>query len=363
MSRITRRALLARAATVAFGAAGLLAGCSASPSQPAPAAATAAPTTQPAASRALASRPVSAAATSVASAPVATSPATAAVPAAVPTVSPVATATASGGPLAHVAVVQGDKPAAITRKAIEALGGIGQFVKPGQRVLIKPNICVAQAPEYAATTNPEVVGAIVALCKEAGAARVLVVDYPFGANTAYRISGIEAAVKAAGGEIEPVSRLKFKKVALPEGKDIKSWAVYEDALTADVVINVPIAKDHNLATLTLGMKNLLGIVDDRGAFHSNIGQRLADLTSLIRPELTVIDAVRILLRNGPTGGNLRDVKQTNTIIASADPVAADAYATTLFGMTGNDIAYVRAAAAMGLGNMDLASLRLAELRL
>lgn len=237
-------------------------------------------------------------------------------------------------------------------------------MKPGQRVLIKPNICVSREPQYAATTNPEVVATLVTLCREAGAAKVVVFDQGFsGVSTAYKVSGIEAAVTAAGGEMGTFSRLKYKTTPIPQGKDIKSWSIYEDALTYDVLINVPIAKNHDLAQLTLSMKNLLGVVDNRGGFHSNIGQRLADLGTVVRPQMVLIDAVRILVRNGPTGGNLNDVRQTNTVIASVDPVAADAYGATLFGMKGDDLAYVRAGAALGLGNKDLASLRLAELRL
>lgn len=303
MSDFSRRAFFARAAQVAVGVAGLLAGCSA------PAATT--PTTGPTSASTTPPKPVS-----TATAPgVAIAPATAATsvsPAtAVPSTAaaaPKATASASGGPPAQLAVVRGDKPAAITRAAVEALGGIGQFVLPGQRVLVKPNICTSRAPEYAATTNPEVVATVVALCLEAGAAKVVVMDQGFsGANTSYRVSGIEAAVKAAGGEMEVYSRLKLKKTPIPQGKDIKSWSIYEDALTYDVLINVPIGKSHDVADLTLGMKNLMGLIDDRGGFHGNIGQRLADLGTVIRPKLIIVDAVRILVRNGPTGGNLRDV--------------------------------------------------------
>jgi uncharacterized protein (DUF362 family) len=248
---------------------------------------------------------------------------------------------------------------------IKALGGIEQFVKPGNDVIVKPNICVSyHTYEYAATTNPEVVSTLVALCVGAGARRVRVMDQPFGgtAEQAYARSGIAEAVSSAGGEMEVMSRMKFRKVPIPDGRDIREWSVYGDVLDADVVINVPIAKNHSLARLTLGMKNLMGLILDRGSFHSNIGQRLADLTSLIRPELTVIDAVRTLMHNGPTGGNLNDVKLTNTVIASRDIVAADAYATGLFDLTPADISYVTAGAQMGLGTMDLKSLKIEEIK-
>jgi uncharacterized protein (DUF362 family) len=248
--------------------------------------------------------------------------------------------------------------------AVRALGGIEQFVKPGYDVIIKPNICVAyHSYEYAATTNPEVVGTLVAMCKGAGAKRVRVMDQPFGgtAEQAYAITGIEEAVRAAGGQMETMSQIKFRSTAIPDGIDIKNWPVYSDVLEADAVINVPIAKHHSLARLTMGLKNVMGVVQNRNLLHLNLGQRVADLTSLVKPELTVVDCVRILMNNGPTGGNLNDVKLANTVIASRDVVAADAYAATLFGLTGADIPAVRAAAQMGLGTMDLRGIRIEEI--
>jgi len=275
------------------------------------------------------------------------------------------TAAAVGASQAYLAAVHGADPAAITRRAIVALGGIERFVRPGDDVIVKPNICVAyHGPEYAATTNPQVVAALVSLCLEAGARRVRVMDSPFGgtAEQAYSISGIDEAVRAAGGEMELMSSFKFGKVAIPQGKDIREWPVYQDALKA-VLIDVPIAKTHGIARLTLATKNLMGLIQDRGSIHRNMGQRLADLSSLFRPALTVIDAVHILMDNGPTGGDLNDVKQADLVIASHDIVAADAYATRLFGMQPSDIAYIGASARMGLGTDDLTGVRVEELSL
>jgi uncharacterized protein (DUF362 family) len=150
-------------------------------------------------------------------------------------------------------------------------------------------------------------------------------------------------------------------VEFPHGIDLKRWNVYGDALDADVLIDVPIAKHHGMARLTLGMKNLMGLVTDRGKFHFNLGQRIADLNSRIRPTLTVVDAVRILMNHGPSGGDLGDVKKTDTVIASRDVVAADAYAATLFNLTGADIPAIRAGAEMGLGTMDLGSIKIEEI--
>ena len=268
---------------------------------------------------------------------------------------------------AYLAVARGagGDPRELTRQAIEAIGGIARFVKPGADVVIKPNICVAyHGPEFAATTNPDVVAEIVALCLGAGARRVRVMDSPFGGTPqqSYDRSGIAAAVSAAGGSMEVMSRVKYREVAIPQGKILKKWQVYGDILDADVLINVPIAKVHSAATLTLGMKNLMGVVSDRNGMHSRgLDQAIADINTVVRPHLTVIDAIRILVANGPTGGNLADVQRIDTVIASADVVAADAYASTLFGMKPEDIKYVRLGSAMGLGQIDLGALRVREI--
>jgi uncharacterized protein (DUF362 family) len=268
------------------------------------------------------------------------------------------------GDQAYLAVAHGNDPAAIVKAALVSLGGMQRFVKPGQDVIIKPNICVDyHPPEYAATTNPVVVATLVVLCLEAGAKRVRVMDSPFAGispNSAYIASGIEPAVKAVGGEMEVMSPIKFAKFAIPEGKSITSWNIYRDVLETDVLIDVPIAKNHSLARLTLGGKNLLGVVSDPNQIHADLGQRVADLVSLIRPDLTVVDAYRILMEHGPTGGSLNDVKQAGTIIASHDIIAADAYAATLFGLTGADVPYIKKGAGMGLGTLDLSTVKVEE---
>ena len=265
---------------------------------------------------------------------------------------------------AYLAVARGADPAAIVKAALDPLGGIERFVKKGQDVIIKPNICVDYHPaEYAATTNPVVVATLVALCLAAGAKRVRVMDSPFAGispNSAYSASGIDAAVRIAGGEMEVMSPIKFAKFVIPQGKSITSWDIYRDVLETDVLIDVPIAKTHSLARLTLGGKNLLGVVLNPNQIHSDLGQRVADLMSLIRPTLTVVDAFRILVAHGPTGGSLNDVKPAHTIIASHDIIAADAYAATLFGLTGADIPYIQKGADMGLGKLDLSSVKVEE---
>jgi uncharacterized protein (DUF362 family) len=266
---------------------------------------------------------------------------------------------------AYLAVVHGPDPAELTRRAVAAIGGIERFMKKGAEVIVKPNICTSYHTfEYASTTNPVVVATLVKLCLAAGAKRVRVMDLPFGGTpqAAYTKSGIADAVKAAGGEMEVMSALKYRSLDVPQGKRIKKWDVYGDIMDADLVINVPIAKNHSAAGLTLGMKNLMGLVRDRDGMHARgLHQAIADVATVVRPQLTIVDAVRILTANGPTGGNLNDVKKTDTLIASTDVVAADAYATTLFGMTGKDIDYIRFGAEMGLGEIDLTKIKIEEI--
>jgi len=264
--------------------------------------------------------------------------------------------------LPHLVVAKGGNTdaALMTSRAVAALGGMGRFVRPGYHVVIKPNICTARAPQYAATTNPTVVATLVRLCRSAGAASVTVMDNPFGASpaTAYSTSGIKGAVEKAGGRMAVMSPLaaKWPRTSIPSGRRLRSWPLYSDVLRADCLINVPIAKQHGSTRLTLGLKNLMGCTNNRGGMHSaGLHQPIADVASRLRPELTIVDAVRILVRNGPTGGNLADVRRKNIVIASADPVGADSYACTLFGLHGTDIAHIRAAANMGLGRIALNS--------
>lgn len=183
-----------------------------------------------------------------------------------------------------MAIARGSSPTALVGAALAALGGIEAFVNPGDDVIIKPNIVAADySYEYAAYTNPEVVAAVTALCVGAGAGRVRVMDTPSSGTCeqVYERSGIGDAVTAVGGEMEVMSDIKYRVVDIPEGRDITSWSVYGDVLDADVFINVPIAKHHRLSKLTLSMKNMMGVISDPNQFHSNLGQRIADLSSLL----------------------------------------------------------------------------------
>ncbi|MBN1440478.1 MAG: DUF362 domain-containing protein [Anaerolineales bacterium] len=299
-------------------------------------------------------------------------PTDAAAPSATPEPTPSATGTPTAAPqAAYLAVARGgDDPEALVRAAIGALGGMAKFVPSGANVLIKPNVCTSNHSYLdAATTNPWTVGALVKMCFEAGAGRVLVFDFPFNGYTPqnYTVSGIAEQVLAAGGELETLEAGKFCKAALPSGRSLRTAAFYGEVIDADVVINVPIAKHHSGAGLTLGMKNLMGVVQDRGAIHNDLQARIADLADFVRPELTVIDAVRILTSGGPIGSRA-NVRVLNTVIASADIVAADAYAASrIFNAyyavysDPNRLGYVRIGAENGLGRSDLENLAIEEI--
>jgi uncharacterized protein (DUF362 family) len=270
-----------------------------------------------------------------------------------------------GAPLLSVA--KGKDYAALVDRVMKPLGGIANFVKKDDRVVVKPNIGWDRSPEQAANTHPDVVKAIVQHSLDAGAKRVMVFDYACNdARRTYTKSGIKKAVESIGdprAQCVFVDSSKFIPVDIEKAKSIKRFQFYKDAMPpeCDCYINVPIAKNHVLAKLTIGLKNIMGVIGgNRGDIHRDIGDRIADLNLVIYPKLTIVDATRILLRNGPTGGNVADVKVLDTLIASADTVAADAYATTLFDMKPEDLSSTVAAAALGLGEMDLSKVKIVE---
>jgi uncharacterized protein (DUF362 family) len=276
-------------------------------------------------------------------------------------------ADALGGALPYLTVAHGKNVAAITRKAIAGLGGMSRFVKPGQTVVIKPNICTARAPQYAATTNPTVVAALVSLCLAAKARSVHVMDYPINTSPAgaYQGSGIAAAVAGAGGKMVTMSPTGWATYKIPHGRWLHSWQFYREAIAADVLIDVPIVKQHGSSVLTIGGKNLMGLIENRGGLHADLSQGIADIASLLRPDLTVVDAVRILTSNGPTGGSLADVRIKNIVLASHDIVAADAYAATrVYGLKkAASVPYIASMAKMGLGRIDLTKVKIAHFNL
>jgi uncharacterized protein (DUF362 family) len=261
-----------------------------------------------------------------------------------------------------VAVAEGNDPALITRNAINKLGGMKRFVKSGDIVVVKPNIGWDRNPDQAANTNPLVVKAIVEEALKAGAKKVKVFDRTCNdARRCYVNSGMDAALKGIKNvELKHIENERFKKVAI-NGRVLSEWELYSEALNADVFINVPVAKHHGLTRLTLGLKNVMGVMGgNRGSIHKNIDSSLADINSVLKSHLVVIDATRVLTAHGPQGGDLDDVKKLNKVIASTDIVAADAYATTLFGLKPEDISVTVAASKRGLGEINLKKVRIVK---
>ena len=259
-----------------------------------------------------------------------------------------------------VAIAEGKDHARATRNAIAALGGMKRFVKSGDVVVVKPNIGWDRNPEQGANTNPVVVRAVVEEALSAGAKRVKVFDRSCNdERRCYVNSGIAAALKGMPNvEVKYVEKERFRKVAL-KGRVLSAWELYDEALDADVFINVPVAKHHGLTKVTLGLKNVMGVMGgNRGAIHRNIDEALSDVNSVLRSLLVVLDATRILTAHGPQGGSLKDVKVLNKVLASSDIVAVDAFATTLFGHRPEDISVTVAAYKRGLGEMNLSKVRL-----
>jgi uncharacterized protein (DUF362 family) len=267
------------------------------------------------------------------------------------------------GPAApDLVVAHGASPGKLVKAAIDAMGGIKKFISRGDVVVIKPNIGWDRTPEQAGNTNPEVVAAMVKLCFEAGAKKVKVFDRPVNdPRRCYVQSGIAPAASALGADVDYMDERKFRDMAI-NGGALKSWPLYADIFEADKVINIPIAKHHGLAKLTMSMKNWMGVMGgSRRQIHQNLDESLVDLSMKIRPTLTVLDAVRILTANGPQGGSLADVKKLDTIIVGKDPVAVDSYGATLFGMKGSDLGYVRLGDRRGLGKMDLSRVKIRKI--
>lgn len=267
-----------------------------------------------------------------------------------------------------IAVAKDGTPEAITRAAVMALGGMDKFIQRGDSVIVKPNIGWDRVPEQAANTNPDVVKTVVKMCLEAGAKRVRVLDRPCNdPRRCYKRSGIQDAVESIGDSratIEHVDERMFVTMPIKNGRGLKSWTFYKDVLDGEKLINVPIAKHHNAARLTMSLKNIMGVLGgNRGNIHHDLDTNLADLNQVFRFNLIVMDAVRVLTANGPQGGRLQDVRRLNTVVAGTDPVAVDSFGATLFGITAKDVPHVVNAYKLGLGEMDLKKVNIKRINL
>ncbi len=261
--------------------------------------------------------------------------------------------------LPEMAVITGDDPAQLARQAIEELGGIRRFISRGDVVLVKPNIGWDRTPEQAANTNPDVIAEVIRQCSGAGAKRVIVTDMSCNdPRRCFQRSGIAEAAQSAGAEVILPDPAMFKEVDL-QGEVLRAWPVLSPFLNVDKVINIPIAKHHSLTGTTLGMKNWYGMLGGpRHQLHQRIHESLVDLADFVQPTLTIIDCYRILVRNGPTGGNLQDVLLKKTMVAGTNPVALDAYVAKAFwNLEVSDLPYLRMAANRGLGTYEFEKVR------
>lgn len=256
---------------------------------------------------------------------------------------------------------QSKDPSVLVSRALAALGGMQRFVSRGDVVAIKPNIGWDRTPIQAANTNPKVVEALVQLVLDAGAKQVIVTDASCNdARRSFQRSGIWKAAHEMGATVVIPSEHRFRSMKL-RGEVLDEWPVYTPLIDVDKIINVPVAKHHNLCRYTGAMKNWYGVIGGRrNRLHQNIDISIADLATFMRPTLTVIDATRVLMRNGPQGGNIDDTRELFQVIASTDQVAADAYACTLIGEHPSNIRYLALALERGLGTVDALSLRVVE---
>jgi uncharacterized protein (DUF362 family) len=252
-------------------------------------------------------------------------------------------------------------PEQLVRRAVDAMGGMSRFVSRGDVVVVKPNIGWDRMPVHAANTNPDTVAAVIRLAFEAGAKKVVVADGSCNdPGRCFQRSGIWRASYDVGAEVVLPQEHRFRTMRL-KGDVLDEWPVFTTLVDADKVINVPVAKHHNLAKYTAAMKNWYGVLGGRrNRLHQNIDTSIADLATFMRPTLVVVDAWRVLVRNGPQGGNIDDARDMHTVIATVDQVAADAYGCTLIGQKRENIPYLAMGEKRGLGTMRWESLRVRE---
>ena len=257
--------------------------------------------------------------------------------------------------------VRGNDLVAMFDRAMREMGGMSQWVKTGQTVVVKPNIGWDVVPERAANTNPELVGAVVRHCLEAGASRVTVFDHTCDNwQRSYRNSGIERAARDAGARIVPGNfERNYRDVTIPGAVRLTEAKVHEQIMDNDVFINVPVLKHHSSTTLTIAMKNLMGIVWDRRFWHRNdLHQCIADFCLYRKPDLNIVDAMLVMTRNGPRGTSTADLVRKNSLLVSSDVVAVDAASALIFGEQPENVGHMRIAQEMGIGSLDLSQLNI-----
>jgi len=272
----------------------------------------------------------------------------------------------AGNPLApdlpfDMVAVKGGGPDKMFDMAIESLGGMESFVSKGQSVVVKPNVGWDVGPDRAGNTNPKLVKRIIEHCYNAGAKDVYVFDNTCDKwDECYSNSGIKTAVKDAGGKMVPGNQESYyHEVEIEEGESLKTTKVHELILESDVFINVPVLKHHSSTSLTIAMKNLMGVVWDRYWWHkNNLHQCIADYTTFRKPDLNIVDAYRVMMKNGPRGVSKADVSLMKQQLISTDIVAIDAAAAKIYGSAPGDIEYITIADKMGIGTADLSGLNI-----
>jgi uncharacterized protein (DUF362 family) len=260
-----------------------------------------------------------------------------------------------------ISIVRGADRVKTARIAIEMLGGIERFVKPGDKVVIKPNIAFASPAMLGATASPELVAEVVRLCYAKGQAKkVYVTDNPINdPASCFRISGIAKAATAAGAELILPKNHLFKNTTLPKGKLIVNWPIYFGPFEKiDKLIGITPVKHHHRSGASMTMKNFYGLLGGRrNIFHQDINTIIAELSMMVKPTLVILDGTQTMMTNGPTGGSLSDLKRTNTLIASCDMVAADSVGSGLLDLKVSDLPYLSIAEKAGAGTTDYQSLK------
>jgi uncharacterized protein (DUF362 family) len=264
---------------------------------------------------------------------------------------------------ASLAVARGADRSRSADLALKALGGMAAFVKPGQRVLLKVNAAFATPPILGATTHPDLVSAVVRLCYNAGAGHVIVSDNPINdPASCFALSGIDSAARKAGAEVLLPLPRRFKPFTLPDGQLLRQWPLFADPLTrVDKVIGLAPVKDHHRSGASLTIKNWYGLLGGRrNIFHQKIHRIIVELAMMIKPTLVILDGTQTMMRNGPTGGALEDLKATRTLIAGTDPVAVDTLGATLLGKSVRELPHLQMAQEAGAGTVDYPSLQPVE---
>jgi uncharacterized protein (DUF362 family) len=263
------------------------------------------------------------------------------------------------GQTGKLALIRGEDRGRNVIAAINALGGMAQFIRPGDRVLLKVNAAFAAPPMLGATTHPDLVTHVSRLCFEAGAASVSVTDNPINDPAAcFALSGIDAAARAAGAQIILPTQDRFEDYSVPGAQLIQGWPVLTSPLRrTDKVIGLAPVKDHHRSGASMTLKNWYGLLGGRrNIFHQQIHTIISELAQLIKPTLVILDGTMSMIQNGPTGGSLDDLKATHTLIAGTDPVAVDAAGAELLGKSYEDLPYLAMAAAAGAGRVDWRSI-------